>query len=91
MQTPAFFAYLKEAIRDEKFSARSRADRVAELEGLLVVAEMGVDKAERSVAQLAAPAERLRKLLNAPDKKAMARARERSERMRAAAHIHTLQ
>ena len=44
---------------------------MAELEGLLVVAEMGADKADRSVAQLTAPAERLRKLLTAPDKKAM--------------------
>ena len=72
-QTPAFFDALKAAIREEKFAPRSREDRVAELEGLLVVAEMGADKADRAVAQLTAPADRLRKLLSAPDKKAMVR------------------
>ena len=68
--TPAFFDYLRSAIRDEKFSPRSSADRVAELEGLLVVAEQGAAKADAAVAQLTAPTERLRKLLQAPDKKA---------------------
>jgi hypothetical protein len=72
-QTSEFFAHLKGAIRDEKFSSRSRQDRIDELEGLLVVAEQGADKADRSVAQLTAPADRLRKLLTAPDKKAMVR------------------
>ncbi len=72
-QTPAFFETLKEAIRDEKFKPRSSADRVAELEGLQVVAEQGAEKADKAVAQLTAPADRLRKLLTAPDKKAMVR------------------
>ena len=46
---------------------------MAELEGLLVVAEQGAEKADKAVAQLTAPADRLRKLLTAPDKKAMVR------------------
>jgi len=69
--TPAFFDDLRSAIRDEKFSPRSSADRLAELEGLMAVAEAGAAKADAAVAQLTAPADRLRKLLNAPDKKAM--------------------
>ena len=69
--TQAFFDHLRNAIRDEKFSPRSSEDRVAELEGLMVVAEAGAAKADAAVAQLTAPADRLRKLLSAPDKKAM--------------------
>ena len=41
-----------------------------ELEGLQVVAQQGVEKADAAVAQLLAPAERLRKLFTAEDKKA---------------------
>lgn len=68
--TPAFFDHLRSAVRDEKFAPRSSADRVAELEGLLVVAEQGAAKADAAVAQLTAPADRLRVLLGAADKKA---------------------
>jgi hypothetical protein len=39
-QTAAFFDHLKEAVREEKFSSRSRADRVAELEGLQKLVEV---------------------------------------------------
>lgn len=40
LQDEAFFAHLKEAIRLEKFSSRSRVERVAELEALLAVVEV---------------------------------------------------
>ena len=39
-QNEAFFAHLTEAIKTEKFSSRSRVERVTELEGLLSVVEV---------------------------------------------------
>lgn len=57
-------------MQDEKFSPRSSDARVAELEGLQGMLEAGVARVDDSARQLSAPAERLRKLLTATDKKA---------------------
>ncbi|KAK9834063.1 hypothetical protein WJX81_006953 [Elliptochloris bilobata] len=68
--TPDFFAQLTQAIGEERFSSTSNAGRLAELERLQEFLQAAVAAVDATVAARSAPAERLRRLLSAPDKKA---------------------
>ena len=65
-----FFTFLDGEIGALRFAATPNEDALAELEVLRDVLKEGVAALDANAAALKAPAERLRKLLTAPDKKA---------------------
>lgn len=65
-----YFAELKAQISALKLGDRPNETRLGELEVLLKVTEGGVADVDRNTQAIAAPADRLRALLTAPDKKA---------------------
>eukprot|EP00217_Crustomastix_stigmatica_P007547 CAMPEP_0183795142 /NCGR_PEP_ID=MMETSP0803_2-20130417/4252_1 /TAXON_ID=195967 /ORGANISM="Crustomastix stigmata, Strain CCMP3273" /LENGTH=314 /DNA_ID=CAMNT_0026039553 /DNA_START=47 /DNA_END=991 /DNA_ORIENTATION=- len=65
-----FFAEMKAQIQDLKFGNRPDETRLGELELMLQVCEGGVKDVDKNAEVLSAPADRLRKLLTAQDKKA---------------------
>ena len=54
----------------ERFSKSANTDRLAELEGLRDFLATAIAKVDEQAKSMAAPAERLRQLLSAPDKRA---------------------
>lgn len=66
----AFLQFLDSEIGALRFAATPNEDALAELEVLRDVLKEGVAAVDANAAALKAPAERLRKLLTAPDKKA---------------------
>ncbi|KAL4441533.1 hypothetical protein ABPG77_002037 [Micractinium sp. CCAP 211/92] len=69
--TPEFFAYLDRRIGLERFSNMPDEERLAELETLRDYLKEAVEAVEKAAQTLAGPQERLKKLLEAKDKKAM--------------------
>lgn len=67
----AFFKEMSSQISMEKFKPQADEDRLAELEMLKTFLEDAVKKTDEQVTKMAAPADRLKKLLAAQDKKAM--------------------
>jgi hypothetical protein len=68
--TKDFFAVLDTLVGTERFSPAPDEERLAELELLRTYLLEAGEAVERAAVQTAAPAERLKKLLAAPDKKA---------------------
>ena len=66
----AFMAHVQSEIADARMGKNKDDGRVLELEGLLGVVRDGLDSLQRERSRLIAPAERLRNLLSAKDKKA---------------------
>ena len=66
----AFFSFLDGEVGALRFAATPNPDALAELEVLRDVLKEGVAALDANAAALKAPAERLRKLLTAPDKRA---------------------
>lgn len=71
MVTPDFFAYLDKRIGLERFSTVPDEERLSELETLRDYLKAAVEAVDTAAASLAAPQERLKKLLEAKDKKAV--------------------
>ncbi|KAK9820504.1 hypothetical protein WJX72_011080 [[Myrmecia] bisecta] len=69
--TPEFLSYLSDQIGEERFSNDPNQGRLDELEALRDVLQKGVQAIDTAAKQIAAPLDRMRKLLTAPDKKAM--------------------
>ena len=68
--TPELFAYLTRTIGVERLAAAPDEDRLAELEALRDYLGAAVAAVDAATTAIAAPADRLKKLLEAPDKKA---------------------
>jgi hypothetical protein len=68
--TPDFFATLDRLVGIERLSPQPDEDRLAELETLRDYLKEGLEAVETAVKVVAAPAERLKKLLESKDKKA---------------------
>ena len=66
----AFMTHVKAEIADARMGKNKDDGRVLELEALVGVVQDGLDSLERERARLVAPADRLKKLLSAKDKKA---------------------
>ncbi|PSC72568.1 hypothetical protein C2E20_4310 [Micractinium conductrix] len=69
--TPDFFAHLDKRVGLERFSPIPDEDKLAELETLRDYLNEAVEAVEKAAATLAAPQDRLKKLLEAKDKKAV--------------------
>ncbi|KAI3427954.1 hypothetical protein D9Q98_006344 [Chlorella vulgaris] len=69
--TAEYFAFLDTRIGLERFATVPDEDRLAELEGLREYLKAAVEAVDTAAASLAAPQERLKRLLEAKDKKAM--------------------
>ncbi|KAK9846951.1 hypothetical protein WJX84_012386 [Apatococcus fuscideae] len=68
--TDDFFKFLTDQISEQRFASNSSEDRIAELEGLEQYLKEGITAVDAAAKDMAAPAERMRALLSAPDKKA---------------------
>lgn len=64
-----FFKHLDQAIGTLRFSSTPDEDRLAELEALREVLKAGVEALDQMAANISAPAQRARELLQAKDKK----------------------
>mmetsp|Transcript_4536 Transcript_4536/g.28816 ORF Transcript_4536/g.28816 Transcript_4536/m.28816 type:complete len:253 (-) Transcript_4536:273-1031(-) len=64
-----FFKHLDQAIGTLRFSSTPEEDRLAELEALREVLKTGVEALDQMAANVAAPAQRAKELLQAKDKK----------------------
>lgn len=67
--TEEFFTYLKGQISEQRFAKVPNEERLAELESLLEFLGPAIKALDEVTAKAAEPAERLRKLLQAPDKR----------------------
>ncbi|CAK0783772.1 hypothetical protein CVIRNUC_006972 [Coccomyxa viridis] len=70
LMTQDFFGFLQEDIGAERFKKNANMDRVAELEMLQEYLKDAVTKLDSQIEGKVAPAERMRRLLTAKDKKA---------------------
>merc|ERR1711871_1651351 len=87
----AFLAHVKAEISDARMGKNKDDGRVMELEALLGVVEDGLESLAREKSRLIAPVDRLKKLLQAKDKKAdQTQAAEFMEKVRVACQRYSV-